>query len=78
MFANFLRGLTDAISQPAESKAVRDLREMTRYQWSCECGGHSRSDGFVFPADAEYAAQRHQWNNGVHHPMPTVTAKGTP
>jgi hypothetical protein len=66
------------MNQPVENKAVRELREMTRYQWSCECGGHSRSDGFVFPADAEYAAQRHQWNNGVHHPMPTVTAKETP
>jgi hypothetical protein len=47
-------------------------RTRTRYHWRCPCGGHSRTDGWLFPNDAEYGAQRHQWYKGVGHQMPEV------
>jgi hypothetical protein len=41
----------------------------TYFGWRCTCGGNSRG-GWGRKADAEYAAQRHQWSKGVGHQMP--------
>ena len=59
---DFLRGLLGGDS----SSETRTL-----YHWRCSCGSHSRG-GDPFETDAEYNAQRHQWSNGVDHPMPEV------
>jgi hypothetical protein len=65
-----LRALGAAESQP---DALSDSPHgPTRYHWRCVCGAHSRADGFLIAYDAEYAAQRHMWNQGVGHPMPDV------
>lgn len=73
MIGKFLRGLAEAVSQ-SEPEGSYDASRHTKYHWSCECGGHSREDGFLFESDAEYAAQRHQWGKGVGHPMPDTNS----
>jgi hypothetical protein len=35
-------------------------------------GDSGAGGGDPFETDAEYNAQRHQWSNGVDHPMPEV------
>lgn len=69
MIGKFLRGLADALSQSDAEEGTYDARLLTHYHWRCECGGHSRG-GWLFESDAEYNAQRHQWGQGVGHPMP--------
>ncbi|MET7668178.1 hypothetical protein [Micromonospora luteifusca] len=67
MIEKILRALGGARSD----RVGRNTR--TLYHWRCSCGGHSRGPGgWLIPADAEYAAQRHQWNKGVGHQMPEV------
>lgn len=70
MIMNFLRGIADAVSQSGAAEGTYDASRLTHYRWRCECGAHSREGGFLFEADAEYAAQQHQWRKGVGHPMP--------
>lgn len=74
MIGKFLRGLAHAVSQSgAESETSYDASRRTQYHWRCECGAHSRTGGgWLLEADAEYAAQRHQWGKGVGHPMPEI------
>jgi hypothetical protein len=56
----------------ARSNSANDgPRTRTLWHWRCECGAHSRG-GDPFKDDAEYNAQRHQWRQGVGHPMPEV------
>jgi len=67
MFEKILR----VLSGTASDRISRNTR--TVYHWRCSCGGQSRSaGGWGIPVDAEYAAQRHQWNKGVGHQMPEV------
>lgn len=72
MIMKFLRGLAEAIAQPEDNSAQYSVDHSIQYHWSCECGAHSRADGFGFESDAQYAAQRHQWGKGRGHAMPAV------
>ena len=64
MVGRFLRGLGGHDDSGG-------TKTRTLYHWRCECGGQSRG-GDPFEMDAEYNAQRHQWSQGVDHPMPEV------
>lgn len=64
MVIEFLRGILGGGSSP-------EPRTQTFYHWRCSCGAHSRG-GDPFESDAEYNAQRHQWRNGIDHPMPEI------
>lgn len=69
VIGNLLRALARADQAPGSY----DARRLPFYVWRCECGAHSRSEGFLSESDASIAADRHQWRLGVGHPMPTVS-----
>lgn len=80
MVWKFIRELADAITSSnsdGETGVAGDDDNPYRakpgvyWHWRCECGGHSRG-GDPFKMDADYNAQRHQWNKGVGHPDPEV------
>ncbi|MGW1275543.1 hypothetical protein ACWD4V_01110 [Streptomyces tsukubensis] len=71
MIKKILRALARAASQQPDSAPKRHSNPMI-YRWRCECGAKSR--GSDTKADTEYNAQRHQWREGVGHPMPKVYA----
>ncbi|MGN9893023.1 hypothetical protein [Micromonospora sp. L31] len=67
MIEKILRALSGAASDRTGSNT------RTLYHWRCSCGAHSRGPGgWLISLDAEYAAQRHQWNKGAEHQMPEV------
>lgn len=71
-FGSFLSELWDAVTTPDDEVSTWAGHGPTRYHWRCECGGHSRDGGFLIESDATYAAERHQWRQGVGHALPDV------
>ena len=69
MIKKILRALaTRAASQPGTEAG--GFSNPPIYRWRCECGAESRYSDVK--ADTEYNASRHQWRQGVGHPMPEV------
>lgn len=74
MIGDLMRSALNAVARPSAERSAHgsyDASTHTHYHWKCECGGHSRG-GWLFESDAQYAAQRHQWGQGVSHPMPMI------
>ncbi len=70
MIIRLLHGLARALSNTGDEGDTRGAGHSTRHHWRCECGAHSREDGFLIRTDAEYTAQRHLLSKAVGHPVP--------
>jgi hypothetical protein len=71
VIGKLLRAVVEAVSTSTAEASSNDESALTRHRLRCECGAHSRG-GWGIEFDARYNAERHQWRQGVGHPMPEV------